>query len=112
MLKSERMADEESSETQTEADTPNTIGDVMGATTDAALNGGDIDVVAVLGTADLKVSQILQLGRGAVVELDRLINEPVDIRAERQLVARGEVVIVEDRLAIQLTEVVPSSRPK
>jgi len=112
MLKSERMADEESSETQTEADTPNTIGDVMGATTDAALNGVDIDVVAVLGTADLKVSQILQLGRGAVVELDRLINEPIDILAERQLVARGEVVIVEDRLAIQLTEVVQSSRPK
>lgn len=112
MLKSERMADEESSEIQTEADTPNTIGDVMGATADAALNGVDIDVVAVLGTADLKVSQILQLGRGAVVELDRLINEPIDIRAERQLVARGEVVIVEDRLAIQLTEVVQSSRPK
>ena len=106
------MADEESSETQTEASTPNTIGDVMGATIDAALNGVDIDVVAVLGTADLKVSQILQLGRGAVVELDRLINEPIDIRAERQLVARGEVVIVEDKLAIQLTEVVQSSRPK
>ena len=112
MLKSERMADEESSETQTEAGTSNTIGDVMGATTDAALNGVDIDVVAVLGTADLKISQILQLGRGAVVELDRLINEPIDICAERQLVARGEVVIVEDRLAIQLTEVVQSSRPK
>jgi len=112
MLKSERMADEESSETQTEAGTPNTIGDVMGATTDAALNGVDIDVVAVLGTADLKVSQILQLGRGAVVELDRLINEPIDIRAERQLVARGEVVVVEDRLAIQLTELVQSSRLK
>ena len=106
------MADEESSETQTATGIPDTIGDVMGATTNAALNGVDIDVVAVLGTADLKVSQILKLGRGAVVELDRLINEPIDIRAERQLVARGEVVIVEDRLAIQLTEVVPSSRPK
>jgi flagellar motor switch protein FliN/FliY len=46
------------------------------------------------------------------VELDRLINEPVDIRAERQLVARGEVVIVEDRLAIHLTEVVASNRAK
>jgi flagellar motor switch protein FliN/FliY len=66
----------------------------------------DIDIVAVLGTADLKVSQILQLGRGAVVELDRLIGEPVDIRAERQLIAKGDVVVVEDRLAIQLTEVI------
>ena len=68
----------------------------------------DIDIVAVLGTADLKVSQIMQLGRGAVVELDRLIGEPVDIRAERQLIAKGEVVVVEDRLAIQLTEVIKS----
>ena len=68
----------------------------------------DIDIVAVLGTADLKVSQILQLGRGAVVELDRLIGEPVEIRAERQLIAKGEVVVVEDRLAIQLTEVIKS----
>ena len=68
----------------------------------------NIDIVAVLGTAELKVSQILQLGRGAVVELDRLIGEPVDIRAERQLIAKGEVVVVEDRLAIQLTEVIKS----
>ena len=68
--------------------------------------GVDIDIVAVLGTAELKVSQILQLGRGAVVELDRLPGEPVDIRAERELVARGEVVVVEDKLAIQLSEVI------
>jgi flagellar motor switch protein FliN/FliY len=106
------MADKEGSETPTKTNAPDTIGEVMGTTTDAALNGVDIDVVAVLGTADLKISQILQLGRGAVVELDRLINEPIDIRAERQLVARGEVVIVEDKLAIQLTEVVPSNRAK
>ena len=106
------MADEEPPETAEQKNTPNTIGEAMGATSDAALNGVDIDVVAVLGTADLKISQILQLGRGAVVELDRLIDEPIDIRAERQLVARGEVVVVEDRLAIQLTEVVRSSRAK
>ena len=75
---------------------------------DGAILDVSIDIVAVLGTADLKVSQILQLGRGAVVELDRMIDEPVDIRAERQLIARGEVVVVEDRLAIQLTEVIKS----
>ena len=106
------MADEGASKNSVQTEKPETIGEVMGATVDAALNGVDVDVVAVLGTADLKISQILQLGRGAVVELDRLINEPIDIRAERQLVARGEVVIVEDKLAIQLTEVVRSNRPK
>ena len=106
------MANEETSETSVDTDASNTIGEAMGATVDAALNGVDIDVVAVLGTANLKISQVLQLGRGAVVELDRLINEPIDIRAERQLVARGEVVIDEDRLAIHLTEVVASNRAK
>jgi len=65
-----------------------------------------VDIVAVLGTAELKISQILQLGRGAVVELQRLIGEPVELHAERQLVARGEVVVIEDRLGIQLTEVI------
>ena len=103
------MADEDLPDTPAVVDGPQTIGEAMGTLDDAAVHGVDIDIVAVLGTADLKVSQILQLGRGAVVELDRLIGEPVDIRAERQLVARGEVVVVEDKLAIQLTEVVRSS---
>ena len=73
---------------------------------DGALMDVDIDIVAVLGTAELKISQILQLGRGAVVELERLIGEPVELRAERELVARGEVVVIEDKLAVQITEVI------
>ena len=94
----------ESSEDQTNAD------DRIRLANDAAVQGVDINIVAILGTAELKISQILQLGRGAVVELDRLVGEPVDICAERQLVAKGEVVVVEDRLAIQLTEVVNSDQ--
>ena len=69
----------------------------------------DIDIIAVLGTAELKISQILQLGRGAVVELERRIGEPIDLSAEGHIIARGEVVVVEDRLAIQLTEIVKQS---
>ena len=65
-----------------------------------------IEIVAVLGTAELKISQILQLGQGAVVELERLVGEPVELRAERPLVARGEVVVTDDKLAVQITEVV------
>ena len=83
----------------------NILGDVMGNIKNAAVLGVDVDIVAVLGTANLKISQILQLGRGAVVELDRSVGEPVDIRVERQLVARGEVVVVSDKLAVQITEV-------
>jgi flagellar motor switch protein FliN/FliY len=77
-----------------------------GAGDGMALMDVSIDIVAVLGTAELKISQILQLGRGAVVELERLIGEPVELRAERQLVARGEVVVIEDKLAVQITEVI------
>ena len=69
----------------------------------------NIDVIAILGTAELKISQILQLGRGAVVELERKIGEPIELRAEGHTIARGEVVVVEDKLAIQLTEIVKQS---
>lgn len=64
-----------------------------------------VEITAVLGTATLQVSQILKLGRGAVVELDRAVGDPVDINANNRLIARGEVVVVEDRLAIQMTEI-------
>lgn len=77
----------------------------------SAIYDVSIDIVAVLGTAELKVSQILQLGRGAVVELERLIGEPVELHAARQLVAKGEVVVIEDRLAVQLTEVIRDKLP-
>ena len=73
-----------------------------------ALYDVSIDVVAILGTAELQVSQILKLGRGAVVELERLIGEPVELRANNRLVAHGEVVVIEDRLAVKLTDIAHS----
>ena len=59
----------------------------------AALLDVNVDIVAVLGVAELRVSQILQLGRGAVVELERKVGEPVELKAEGKLVAKGEVVV-------------------
>jgi len=64
-----------------------------------------VEITAVLGTADMPISQILKLGRGAVVELNRSVGENIDIHANNRLVARGEVVVVEDRLGVTLTEV-------
>ena len=58
----------------------------------------------VLGTATLRVRDLLKLGRGAVVELDRKINAPSDVYGAGILVARGEVTIVEDRLAITISD--------
>ena len=73
---------------------------------DAALLDVNVDIVAVLGIAELKISQILQLGRGAVVELDRYVGEPVELRAAGKMVAKGEVVVTDEKLAIQITSVV------
>ena len=55
-----------------------------------------VTVSAVLGKATMQVSQLLKLGRGAVVELDRKLGEAIDIYVNNRLVARGEVVMVND----------------
>ncbi len=65
-----------------------------------------VEVSVVLGTATMKVSEILRMGRGAVVQLDRGAEEAVDIFANNRLVAHGEVIVVEDHLAVKLTEIV------
>jgi len=69
-----------------------------------------VRVSAVLGSSTMQVSQLLKLGRGAVVELDRKVGEAIDIYVNNRLVARGEVVVVEDKLGITMTEIVKSER--
>ena len=68
-----------------------------------------VTVSAVLGNATMQVSQLLKLGRGAVVELDRKLGEAIDIYVNNRLVARGEVVMVDEtRLGVTMTEIVKS----
>jgi flagellar motor switch protein FliN/FliY len=69
-----------------------------------------VQVSAVLGKSTMRVSQLLKLGRGAVVELDRKVGEAIDIYVNNRLVARGEVVVVEDRLGVTMTEIVKIER--
>jgi flagellar motor switch protein FliN/FliY len=70
-----------------------------------------VTVSAVLGKATMQVSQLLKLGRGAVVELDRKLGEAIDIYVNNRLIARGEVVMVDDnRLGITMTEIIKSDR--
>src|SRR5882762_4141195 len=69
-----------------------------------------VQVSAVLGRAQMQVSQLLKLGRGAVVELDRKVGEAVDIYVNNRLVARGEVVVVDERLGVTMTEIVKADR--
>lgn len=65
-----------------------------------------VQVSAVLGKTTMQVSQLLKLGRGAVIELDRKVGEAIDIYVNNHLVARGEVVVVEDRFGVTMTEII------
>ncbi len=69
-----------------------------------------VQVSAVLGRATMQVSQLLKLGRGAVVELDRKVGEAIDIYVNNRLIARGEVVVVDERLGVTMTEIIKADR--
>ena len=65
-----------------------------------------IDVTAVLGTATMPVSQLLKMGRGAVVQLDRMVDEEIELRCKGMLIARGEVIVIDDHLGVNLTTII------
>ncbi len=69
-----------------------------------------VQISAVLGRSIMPVHQLLKLGRGAIVELDRRVGEAIDIYVNNRLVARGEVVVVDDRLGVTMTEIIKSER--
>ena len=69
-----------------------------------------VTVSAVLGKSGMEVSQLLKLAKGTVVELDRKVGEAIDIYVNNRLVARGEVVLVEDRLGVTMTEIIKAGQ--
>lgn len=69
-----------------------------------------VTVSAVLGKSAMEVSHLLKLGKGTIVELDRKVGEAIDIYVNDRLVARGEVVLVEDRLGVTMTEIIKSGQ--
>ncbi|WP_448187432.1 flagellar motor switch protein FliN [Azospirillum sp. sgz301742] len=75
-----------------------------------AIGDAPVEIKVVIGTAMLRVRDLLKLGRGAVVELDRHLKDPTDVYVEGVLVARGEVVIVDDKIGVTLTDFIKSSR--
>ena len=84
------------------------------AVTDEEKSAGDlapvfdvpVNISAVLGRSTLSVAQLLQLAQGSVLELDRKVGEAIDIYVNNRLVARGEVVIVDERLGVTMTEII------
>jgi len=69
-----------------------------------------VQVSAVLGRSRMEVGELLKLGPGAVLELDRKVGEAIDIYVNNRLVARGEVVLVEEKLGVTMTEIIKAER--
>ena len=69
-----------------------------------------VQVSAVLGRSRMDVGELLKLGPGSVLELDRRVGEAIDIYVNNRLVARGEVVLVEDKLGVTMTEIIKAER--
>jgi flagellar motor switch protein FliN/FliY len=69
-----------------------------------------VEISAVLGRSTMAVSQLLKLGRGAVVTLDKKVGEPIEIFVNNRLVAKGEVVIVENKIGVTMTEIIRSEK--
>ena len=98
-------------ETEELLGTKETEEDIIRTATDLeAVYDVPVQVSAVLGKTSMEVSQLLKLGRGAVVELDRKVGEAIDIYVNNRLVARGEVVVVDERLGVTMTEIIKTDR--
>ena len=65
-----------------------------------------VELTVELGTCSLPMRQVLQLEPGSIVQLDRTADSPVDVYVNHKLVARGEVVVLEDRLGIRVTQLI------
>ncbi|SEH45528.1 flagellar motor switch protein FliN [Magnetospirillum fulvum] len=108
------MPDFELNDLKSEGDDQQQRGDVPDSPRSArdleAVYDIPVQVSAVLGKSTMQVNQLLKLGRGAVVELDRKVGEAIDIYVNNRLVARGEVVVVEDRLGVTMTEIIKTDR--
>src|SRR6185436_13210228 len=74
----------------------------------AAVYDVPVHIQAVLGRSSIEVASLLRLTRGSVIELDRKVGEAIDIYVNNRLVARGEVVVVDDRLGVTMTEIIKS----
>ena len=90
----------------TPADAPGGGSPDLGASAEAqdAIHETLIEVWAVIGKASMPIHQLLKMGRGAVIALDGTLDDSIEIRANNHLIARGDIVVVEDRMGVCITE--------
>ena len=103
------MGEEENIEDQTEeqsANIENTDQNSASADNLRVLENIDVRLTVEVGSAELKIKELLRLNEGSVIELDRLAGDPLDILANGTIIAKGEVVMIGERFGIRFTEVV------
>lgn len=88
------------------AEAPATAGGERSAADLAAVYDVPVNIQAVLGRSQMEVASLLRLARGSVIELDRKVGEAIDIYVNNRLVARGEVVVVDECLGVTMTEII------
>ena len=71
---------------------------------DPAVNNVTVEISVVLGRSLMPIHQLLKMGRGAVIELDTTVHDPASIYVNDQLIARGEIMVVEDHIGVTITE--------
>ena len=72
-----------------------------------------LEVTVELGRAKILISDLLQLGQGSVIELTKIASEPLEIYVNQKLIARGEVVVVNEKIGIRMTDIIsPAERVK
>ncbi len=98
--------DETALDDSTPGDAPGGGSPDLGASAEAqdAVHETLIEVWAVLGKVSIPIHQLLKIGRGAVIALDRGLDDPIELRANNHLIARGEIVVVEDKIGVCITE--------
>ena len=111
-FKDYKMAEEEQATKEEQAIKAKqaTAAGISRPTTEAeALLDVDVEITVVLGTAMMPIAHVLKLGRGAVIELDRTVDEDIEVHANNRAVAKGEIIVIEDRLGVTMTEIIKTS---
>ncbi|MCB0210194.1 MAG: flagellar motor switch protein FliN [Anaerolineae bacterium] len=85
-------------------------GSISSSTNLDLLLGVSLRVTVELGRTKMNIEEVLRLGPGSVVELDKLAGEPVDVLVNERLIARGEVVVLDDRFGVRITDVLPPAQ--
>ena len=94
------------------AEKPATKSEIFNESNIDLLMDVSLRVTVELGRTRMKLSQILELQHGSVVELDRLAGDPVDIFVNDRMVAHGEVVVVDDKFGVRITEMISPNNEK